>query len=102
MKNIVHICKLENRGLQHAFSMSSLHSRRLLSTLPRPSNGLSHLHRNFLSVKHTTVLAIPKVFVKFERKIQYLNNRAREVLDFKKKPTVVAAVVTFQSRECSP
>ena len=69
---------------------------------PRPSNGLSHLHRNFLSVKHTTVLAIPKVFVKFERKIQYLNNRAREVLDFKKKPTVVAAVVTFQSRECSP
>ena len=81
---------------------SSLHSRRLLSTLLCPSNGLSHLHRNFLSIKHTTVLAIPKVFVKFERKIQYLNDRASEVLDFNKKPTAVAPVVTFQSIECSP
>ena len=63
---------------------SSLHSRRLLITLLRPSNGLTHPHRNFLSVKNTTVLAIPKVFVKFERKIQYLNNRASEVLDFNK------------------
>ena len=40
--------------------------------------------------------------MKFERKIQYLNDRASEVLDFNKKPTAVAPVVTFQSIECSP
>lgn len=59
-------------------------SRRSVSTLFCRPSGLFYLHRNFLGGKNTTVLAIPKVFVKFERKIPYLDYRASKLLDFKK------------------
>lgn len=78
----------ENRGPMKTWACFQygplLHSVRSLSALRQPPSGLIHLHRNFLSVENTTVLAIPKVFVKFQRKIQYLNNRASKLVDFNK------------------